>query len=121
MRRCVFPNPDRIFFDLHGTRLSPELIGKSDQVIDDGFLKQIRAAQSSNDVTRIVLDVSDVSDYSAFFLPNPPRLIIDVHGSKSRNAPVYSAENSEQKAKRSVPTEHRYYKHRGGFGNRPGS
>jgi N-acetylmuramoyl-L-alanine amidase len=85
------PNPDRIFFDLHGARLSPELIGKSDEVIDDGFLKQVRAAQFSNDVTRIVLDVSDVSDYSAFFLPNPSRLIIDVHGRKSRGAPVYTA------------------------------
>ena len=86
------PNPDRIFFDLHGARLSPELIGKADEVIDDGFLKQIRAAQFSNDVTRIVLDVSDVSEYSAFFLPNPSRLIIDVHGRKSRSAPpVYTA------------------------------
>ena len=85
------PNPDRIFFDLHGARLSPELIGKSDEVIDDGFLKQVRAAQFSNDVTRIVLDVSDVSEYSAFFLPNPSRLIIDVHGKKSRSAPVYTA------------------------------
>ncbi|HTA86318.1 MAG TPA: N-acetylmuramoyl-L-alanine amidase [Silvibacterium sp.] len=86
------PNPDRIFFDLHGARLSPELIGKADEVIDDGFLKQVRAAQFSNDVTRIVLDVSDVSEYSAFFLPNPSRLIIDVHGRKSRAAPVYTAE-----------------------------
>jgi N-acetylmuramoyl-L-alanine amidase len=85
------PNPDRIFFDLHGARLSPELIGKADEVIDDGFLKQVRAAQFSNDVTRIVLDVSDVSEYSAFFLPNPSRLIIDVHGRKSRAAPVYTA------------------------------
>jgi len=85
------PNPDRIFFDLHGARLSPELIGKADEVVDDGFLKQVRAAQFSNDVTRIVLDVSDVSEYSAFFLPNPSRLIIDVHGRKSRAAPVYTA------------------------------
>jgi N-acetylmuramoyl-L-alanine amidase len=85
------PNPDRIFFDLHGARLSPELIGKSVEVIDDGFLKQIRTAQFSNDVTRIVLDVSDVSEYSAFFLPNPSRLIIDVHGRKSRTAPVQIA------------------------------
>ena len=86
------PSPDRIFFDLHGARLSPELIGKADEVIDDGFLKQIRAAQFSNDVTRIVLDVSDVSEYSAFFLPNPSRLIIDVHGRKSRSTPpVYTA------------------------------
>jgi N-acetylmuramoyl-L-alanine amidase len=85
------PNPDRIFFDLHGARLSPELIGKADEVIDDGFLKQVRAAQFSNDVTRIVLDVSDVSEYSAFFLPNPSRLIIDVHGRKSHAPPVYTA------------------------------
>jgi N-acetylmuramoyl-L-alanine amidase len=103
------PNPDRIFFDLHGTRLSPELIGKSDQVIDDGFLRQIRAAQFSNDVTRIVLDVSDVSEYSAFFLPNPPRLIIDVHGSK-RATPVYTAVSPERTPERSLrsgarPTE----------------
>jgi N-acetylmuramoyl-L-alanine amidase len=91
------PNPDRIFFDLHGTRLSPELIGKSVQVIDDGFLRQIRTAQFSNDVTRVVLDVSDVSDYSAFFLPNPPRLIIDVHGSKSGAKPVYTAAAPETK------------------------
>jgi N-acetylmuramoyl-L-alanine amidase len=98
------PNPDRIFFDLHGARLSPELIGKSDQVIDDGFLKQIRAAQFSNDVTRIVLDVSNVSEYSAFFLPNPPRLIIDVHGSRSRAKPAYSVSNPEQETKPGLHT-----------------
>ncbi len=80
------PDPDRIFFDLHGTRLSPELIGKSVSVIDDGFLKRIRVAQFSNDVTRVVLDVSDVSDYSAFLLPNPYRLIIDIHGRKPATA-----------------------------------
>jgi N-acetylmuramoyl-L-alanine amidase len=80
------PDPDRIFFDLHGTRLSPELIGKSVSVIDDGFLKRIRIAQFSNDVTRVVLDVSDVSDYSAFLLPNPYRLIIDIHGRKPGTA-----------------------------------
>ena len=92
------PNPDRIFFDLHGARLSPELMGKSYEVIDDGFLKEVRAAQFSNDVTRIVLDVSDVSEYSAFFLPNPPRLIIDVHGRKSRGAPVYTAAATAESA-----------------------
>lgn len=82
------PNPDRIFFDLHGAKLSPELIGKSVEVTDDGFLKRIRMAQFSNDVTRIVLDVSNVSEYSAFLLPNPWRLIIDVHGSKQGTLPA---------------------------------
>jgi N-acetylmuramoyl-L-alanine amidase len=77
-------NPDRIFFDLHGTRLSPELTGRPVEVTDDGFLTRIRAAQTSHNTTRIVLDVTGVSDYSAFFLSNPPRLIIDVHGDKQR-------------------------------------
>ncbi len=76
------PNPDRIYFDLHGTRLAQELVGKSFAVTDDGFLKKIRAAQFSNDMTRVVLDVNDVTDYSAFLLPNPYRLIIDIHGGK---------------------------------------
>jgi N-acetylmuramoyl-L-alanine amidase len=76
------PNPDRIYFDLYGARLEAGLNGKSVEVIDDGFLKRIRAAQFSNNVTRIVLDVSSVADYSAFLLPNPWRLIIDIHGLK---------------------------------------
>ena len=74
------PNPDRIYFDLHGTRLAQELVGKSFAVTDDGFLKKIRAAQFSNNMTRVVLDVNDVTEYSAFLLPNPYRLIIDIHG-----------------------------------------
>jgi N-acetylmuramoyl-L-alanine amidase len=82
------PGPDRVYFDLYGARLSPELIGKSVVVADDGFLKRIRAAQFSNDVTRIVLDVSSVADYSAFFLPNPWRLIIDIHGRQTGSPPA---------------------------------
>ncbi len=74
------PSPDRIFFDLHGTRLAPDLVGKSFTVTDDGFLKRIRVAQSSPTVTRVVLDVNDVTEYSAFLLPDPYRLIVDVHG-----------------------------------------
>jgi N-acetylmuramoyl-L-alanine amidase len=80
------PNPDRIYFDLHGAKLAPELIGKSFNVTDDGFLKRIRAAQASGDVTRVVLDVSDVTEYSAFLLPNPYRLIIDIHGGRAQGA-----------------------------------
>jgi len=72
--------PDRIFFDLHHVRLAPELAGKSFSVTDGGFLTRIRAAQAGGDVTRVVLDVPQVAEYSAFLLPNPERLIIDIHG-----------------------------------------
>ncbi len=80
------PHPDRIYFDLHGAKLSPELAGKTFDVTDDGFLKKIRAAQFSDNVIRIVLDVNDVTDYSAFLLPNPYRLIIDIHGGTANAA-----------------------------------
>ena len=73
------PHPDRIFFDLYGTRLSPELVGKSFEV-DAGFLHKIRVAQYKLNMARVVLDVDDVAEYSAFLLPNPYRLIIDIHG-----------------------------------------
>jgi N-acetylmuramoyl-L-alanine amidase len=79
-------NPSRLFFDLHGARLAPDLVNKTFSVTDgsaagaDGFLQKIRAAQSTPDTTRVVLDVSDVTEYSAFLLPNPSRLIIDIHG-----------------------------------------
>jgi N-acetylmuramoyl-L-alanine amidase len=80
-------DPDRIFFDLYGARLSPELSGRAVEVTDDGFLTRIRAAQSSANTTRVVLDVNSLSDYSAFFLQNPPRLIIDVHGTRGAIPP----------------------------------
>ena len=72
--------PDRIFFDLQHARLTPQLVGKSFNVTDDGFLTRVRAAQFSDEVTRVVLDVHQVVEYSAFLLPNPYRLIIDIHG-----------------------------------------
>jgi N-acetylmuramoyl-L-alanine amidase len=74
------PNPDRIYFDLKGTRLSSVLKGKTFDV-DDGFLKKIRVAQFAPGMTRVVLEVGDdVGEYSAFLLPNPYRLVIDIHG-----------------------------------------
>src|ERR1700761_8345853 len=76
-------HPDRIFFDLHHAKLAQQLVGKSFAVTDDGFLTRIRAAQFSGDVTRVVLDVHQVAEYSAFLLPNPYRLIIDIHGKQN--------------------------------------
>jgi N-acetylmuramoyl-L-alanine amidase len=98
------PNPDRIYFDLHGTRLAQELVGKSFAVTDDGFLKKIRAAQFSNDMTRVVLDVNDVTEYSAFLLPNPYRLIIDIHGGAKGEVGAPVVDVPMQRAAASAPT-----------------
>ena len=79
------PSPDRVFFDLQSTKLAPELTGKSFEV-SDGFLRKIRVAQYQRGVTRVVLEVDPVSEYSAFLLPNPYRLIIDIHGKAQASA-----------------------------------
>jgi N-acetylmuramoyl-L-alanine amidase len=76
-------HPERIFFDLRGTRLASTLVGKSFDV-DDGFLKKIRVAQFQPGRTRVVLEVDNLSDYEAFLLPDPYRLIIDIHGKNNR-------------------------------------
>jgi N-acetylmuramoyl-L-alanine amidase len=72
-------NPDRIFFDLKDTKLASTLVGKTFDV-DDGFLKTIRVAEFQPGRTRIVLEVDDLARYDAFLLPDPYRLIIDIHG-----------------------------------------
>jgi len=97
------PNPDRIYFDLHGTRLAPELVGKSFAVTDDGFLKKVRAAQYTDDVTRVVLDVNDVTEYSAFLLPNPYRLIIDIHGGSNSASKPQAVAGAELTARGFIP------------------
>jgi N-acetylmuramoyl-L-alanine amidase len=71
--------PSRIVFDLRDTKLASTLVGKSFDV-DDGFLKKVRVAQFGHGRTRVVLEVDSLSDYDAFLLPNPYRLIVDLHG-----------------------------------------
>jgi N-acetylmuramoyl-L-alanine amidase len=76
-------HPSRIFFDLRDTKLASTLVGKTFDV-DDGFLKKVRVAQFAPGRTRIVLEVDSLSDYDAFLLPNPYRLIVDIHGKNGR-------------------------------------
>src|SRR6266446_1832747 len=57
-------NPDRIFFDLHAARLTPE-VARGNIRVDGGLLTAVRVAQNHNGVVRVVLDVNGVKDYSA--------------------------------------------------------
>lgn len=87
-------HPNRVYFDLRGTRLAPMFKGRVIAVSNDAVLTRIRAAQFSNSVTRIVLDTGPGVDYSAFFLPNPWRLIIDIHDHKTgATPPLVEADN----------------------------
>ena len=84
-------NPGRIFFDLADTKLASILVGKTLEV-DDGLLKKIRVSQYQPGKTRVVLEVDDLSDYNAFLLSNPSRLIVDIHGKQGGS--VASAPNA---------------------------
>jgi N-acetylmuramoyl-L-alanine amidase len=86
------PNPDRIVLDLANTRLSSALVGKTFPV-EDGFLRQVRIGQYQPTVTRVVLDVEKIEEYSVFTLPNPFRLVIDINGPPSQ--PPEKAEGPE--------------------------
>jgi N-acetylmuramoyl-L-alanine amidase len=94
-------HPDRIFFDLRDTRLASTLVGKTFDV-DDGFLKKIRVAEFQPGRTRIVLEVDDLASYDAFLLPDPYRLIIDIHGKQNRATVISKAETANVKG-RSAP------------------
>ncbi|MEO6120227.1 MAG: N-acetylmuramoyl-L-alanine amidase [Terriglobales bacterium] len=96
------PGPDRIFFDLHDTKLASELVGKSFEV-GDGFLRKIRIAQFNASLTRVVLEVDEVAEYSAFLLPNPYRLIIDIHGKQEQKTLIADLKPADPKPAAATP------------------
>jgi N-acetylmuramoyl-L-alanine amidase len=85
--------PARIVFDLHSTKLASTLVGKSFDV-GDGLLKKVRVAQFAPGRTHVVLDVDSLSEYDAFLLPNPYRLIIDIHG---KNSPARQPKDASER------------------------
>ena len=83
-------SPGRVFFDLFDTKLASSLAGKTFDV-DDGFLKKIRVGQYQPGKTRVVLEVDSISDYDAFLLSNPRRLIIDIRARQMTKVAVKDA------------------------------
>jgi N-acetylmuramoyl-L-alanine amidase len=71
-------NPDRIFFDLHTARLTPE-VAKSSVHVEGSLLTAVRLGQKQAGVVRVVLDVTGVKDYTSSLLSNPPELLIDLY------------------------------------------
>jgi N-acetylmuramoyl-L-alanine amidase/putative methionine-R-sulfoxide reductase with GAF domain len=70
-------SPDRIYFDLHDTSLSPEFEGKTIDV-GDSLLAKVRVAQPVSGLTRVVLETRGNSNYSVSLEPNPYRLVVQV-------------------------------------------
>ena len=83
-------NPERIFFDLHSARLTPEA-ARANIHVDGGLLLAVRVAQNHNGAVRVVLDVNGVKNYAASLSGNPPQLLIDLFGDSSATVPVRTA------------------------------
>ena len=72
--------PARVFFDLKGTRPVPSLVDASFRY-DSDIVRHIRLGRHPNNITRVVLDLENVSRYSVFTLYNPYRIVIDAERS----------------------------------------
>src|SRR6266404_494220 len=72
-------NPERIFFDLHAAKLTPE-VARENIRVDGGLLTAVRVAQNHQGVVRVVLDVDGVKEYTASLTNNPTQLLIDLYG-----------------------------------------
>jgi len=68
--------PDRVFFDLKGAQLAPDLVDTTLSYADD-IVRQIRTGRHPNETVRVVMDLDGVSRHSVFTLYNPFRLVID--------------------------------------------
>ena len=90
-------HPDRVYLDLHGARLAPELSGKT-VFVQKGGLSDIRLAQSQPDTVRVVLDLEKRFDYSVEQQTQPATLLVKLapHVPAHRKHPA--AGNSPQKS-----------------------
>ena len=74
-------DPERVFFDILGSR--PHIDGHRTYSanLSDRLVKRVRVAETLPGVTRVVLDLGNVADYTATQLSNPDRLIIELRAS----------------------------------------
>jgi N-acetylmuramoyl-L-alanine amidase len=90
-------NPERIFFDLHTAKLTPQAAKKAVQV-EGGLLTAVRVGQYHAGIVRIVLDVHGVKDYVASMAGNPPKLVIDLYPGTAPKAAKAAAGEKEEAA-----------------------
>ena len=92
-RKHVLSNPDRIYFDLQDTRLKSALNGKT-YPVNDVFIKQVRVAQNTSDMVRLVLDFEKINKHTVFALYDPFRIVIDTLGGRPPPATLQATERT---------------------------
>ncbi len=76
-------NPPRVFVDLYGTKINRAVSRAVSQKTTGGGgpVKSVRAAQNTLDVTRVVAELNDQTNYAVFELPNPYRVVVEIRHS----------------------------------------
>jgi N-acetylmuramoyl-L-alanine amidase len=72
-------NPDRLYVDLLGAQLDPQLQGRP-VAVSDRYVQAVRGAQNQAGVVRVVLDLKTARDFNIFTIADPFRLIVDIKG-----------------------------------------
>jgi N-acetylmuramoyl-L-alanine amidase len=81
--------PARLVIDFANSYIEPRY--RRPVPIKNGLLRQVRTGQFTPDTVRVVLDIDSIDDYDIFSLPEPYRVVIDVHGKATelpRQAPA---------------------------------
>ena len=74
-------NPDRVYVDLHGLRIAPELSHTME--VNAGGIQRIRIAQTQADTVRVVLDLDSSFRYTVAPQNDPPRLLVELMPGKT--------------------------------------
>jgi N-acetylmuramoyl-L-alanine amidase len=71
-------SPDRVYLDFAGTQLTSGVIANARGAGGTGLISTVRIAQHSEQVTRVVLQLTGHPRYSVFTLYSPFRIAIDI-------------------------------------------
>src|SRR6266436_2419228 len=96
-------NPDRLFFDLLGTKPRMGVKGVQTTAVGDKLLKRIRVAETQPGMTRVVLDLESAVEFKASQLSNPDRLMIELRPAGS--APVSAVQPTPEPTGQSAKSE----------------
>ena len=71
-------NPDRLFFDIFGTRPEIAQRGVKSIPVDDALVNRLRVAETQPGVTRVVIDLKKPVELTTSQLSSPNRLMVEV-------------------------------------------
>ncbi len=92
----VGEQPRRLFIDFDKSYIEPQY--RAPVPIRDGLLQQVRTAQFSPDTVRVVLDIESIKSYKIYSLPDPFRVIVDVHGQSNGTNVAVGGKNAPPEA-----------------------